>query len=349
MSVEMGDISKMAHPDFFANAKKGFVAIGTCINLTIVGVLIIKLNFLIFFRRLGEKSHKIITILWSAVLTFTIAGAVAQIGMQQFGCFFGSIEYIFGGSCTDRSQQRIFFNAIFSSAVDAISDFLSESLPQFPEQDLVRGCLNPPPPPLGYFITDIPLTRIPLAVIVFPVAILWRSRIGMRKKLILTFVFSLVFLTIAITIVRGSVFHSTYTDTGADTKTQSATFTWFWFYCEFSVVSFRTLFVQRNNKASDEHREKLRREAAYQSAMRRGWRAKARQFHDSLLDTCRSLEDWSGSDESLGLRGLPGVPSGLMTVDFNDDDNWSRGVKSSVSIHSVLKTPDTAHVYGLAR
>lgn len=125
-------------------------------------------------------------------------------------------------------------------------------------------------------------------------------------------------------------------------------------------MSFRTLFVQRNNKASDEHREKLRREAAYQSAMRRGWRAKARQFHDSLLDTCRSLEDWSGSDESLGLRGLPGVPSGLMTVDFNDDDNWSRGVtrngtndaklsaESSVSMHSVLKTPDTAHVYGVA-
>lgn len=49
-----------------------------------------------------------------------------------------------------------------------------------------------------------------------------------------------------------------------------------------------------------------------------------------------------------------------MTVEFNDDDNWSRGVtrngtndaklsESSVSMHSVLKTPDTAHVYGVAR
>ncbi|KAH8772006.1 hypothetical protein F5883DRAFT_615953 [Diaporthe sp. PMI_573] len=329
-AVEMGDLSKMAQPSFFPNSKKGFVAIGACVNLTIVGVLIIKLNFLLFFRRLGAKSHKIITILWWAVLTFTVASAVAQIGMQDFDCFFGSIESIFGGICsTESALKRIFFNAIFSSAVDAISDFL---------------------------------------IIGFPVAILWRSRISMRKKLLLTFVFSLVFLTIAITIVRGSVFHSTYSAKGSDAKMQSATFTWFWFYCEFSVafiiaciVSFRTLFVQRTNKASDEHREKQRREAAYQSAMRRGWRVKARQFHDSLLDTCKSLEDWSDSDESLALRGLPGVPSGLMTVDFNDDGNWSRGVtrdgtnnaKSSVesptSVHSVLKTPGTAHIYGVAR
>lgn len=142
-AVEIGDLSKMADPDFFANAKKGFATIGTCINLTIVGVLIIKLNFLIFFRRLGAKAQKIITILWWAVLTFTVAGAIAQIGMQQFGCFFGSIEYIFGGACTNKSEQRIFFNAIFSSAVDAISDFLSQSFSLVPlprRLDLVRYC-----------------------------------------------------------------------------------------------------------------------------------------------------------------------------------------------------------------
>lgn len=57
----------------------------------------------------------------------------------------------------------------------------------------------------------------------------------MRKKLILTFVFSLVFLTIVITIVRGAVFHSTYASLPTKAKMQSATFTWFWFYCEFSV------------------------------------------------------------------------------------------------------------------
>lgn len=65
--------------------------------------------------------------------------------------------------------------------------------------------------------------------------VLWGSRIGMQKKLILTFIFSLVFLTIAITIVRGSIFHGVYSSTSGQAQMQSATFTWFWFYCEFSV------------------------------------------------------------------------------------------------------------------
>lgn len=59
----------------------------------------------------------------------------------------------------------------------------------------------------------------------------------MRKKLILTFVFSLVFLTIAITIVRGAVFHSTYASLSTNAKMQSATFTWFWFYANSVLVS----------------------------------------------------------------------------------------------------------------
>jgi len=97
--------------------------------------------------------------------------------------------------------------------------------------------------------------------------------------------------------------------------------------------------------------------------MRRGLRAKTRQFQDSVLDTCRSLEDWSGTEESAASSGLPGVPSGLMTVDFNDDANWNRlggamkhgsnkenfCIESPASVHSMLKTPETAYVYGITR
>lgn len=127
------------------------------------------------------------------------------------------------------------------------------------------------------------------------------------------------------------------------------------------IVSFRTLFVQRNNKVQDEHQKHLLREAAHQSAMRRGWRTRARQFHDSVLDTCKTLEGWSDSDETLGMRSLPGVPSGLMTVDFNDDGNWSRGAtrdgtmvakssaEESVSGHSGLKNSISANDWAMAR
>lgn len=60
----------------------------------------------------------------------------------------------------------------------------------------------------------------------------------MRKKLALTVIFSLVFFTISITVVRGSIFYQVYS-TGASekgqTQTQRGIFTWFWFYCEFTV------------------------------------------------------------------------------------------------------------------
>ncbi|KAI1654487.1 hypothetical protein F4813DRAFT_371097 [Daldinia decipiens] len=291
-ALEKGDFTKFG-PDL----NKGFVAVGACVNITIVGVLLVKLNFLLFFRRLGANIQRF-TIIWWAVTLFTVAAAVAQIGMQLFGCFFGGLNYIFSEQCTDAAaMQRIFLNAIFSATVDAISDFL---------------------------------------IVGFPVAVLWGSRISIKKKLVLTFVFGLVFLTIAITIVRGSIFHGVYSSTSEEGRMQSATFTWFWFYCEYSVafiiaciVSFRTLFVQRENKNNERLQEQQRREAAYQSAIRRGkrWRAKALHFHDSVLDTCRTLEGWSGSEaETLSMRRLPGVPSGLMTVDFNDDGNWSRSV-----------------------
>ncbi|KAK9778548.1 putative Integral membrane protein [Seiridium cardinale] len=304
-AVEKGDLSKV-RPDFFPNSRKACVAIGTSINLTIVGVLIVKLNFLLFFRRLGTNIPKFI-IAWWAILIFTVAGAIAQLGMQEFGCFFRDITYIFSDHCTDAAAvKRIFFNAIFSATADALSDIL---------------------------------------IIGLPVAILWKSRISNRKKLILTFTFCLVFLTIAITIVRGSVFHQVYnsaTSTGKG-QMQSATFTWFWFYCEFSVG-------QRI------------REAAYKSAMRRGLRARARQLHDSVLETCKTLEGWSGSNaESLKMRGLPGVPTGLMTVDFGDDANWRKAVtmndtsytnisgERSESVQSVPGTLDATHAPGTAR
>lgn len=232
-AVEMVDLSKTTQPDIFTDLRRGTVTVGTSYILIIVGVLVIKLNLLLFFRRLDVKAYKTVTILWWIVLNFTVAGAMAQIAVLKLDCIFGSIEHIFGGACsTESTFQRNLVIAIFSSTVDAVSDLLSESLSPYP---LAGSCSS------SLFLGDHyvigaanPLTRSKLAVIAFPVAILWRSRISMRKKLALTFIFSLAFLTIAITIVRGSVFHSTRA-TAAVAWTKRATFIWFWYYCEFSV------------------------------------------------------------------------------------------------------------------
>lgn len=131
-AVEKGDFSKLG-PDL----NKGFIAVGACVNITIIGVLLVKLNFLLFFRRLGANIRKF-TIMWWAVLLFTVAGAAAQIGMQLFGCFFSGLDYSFSAHCTDASAMwRIFFNAIFSATVDALSDFLSKFTPLYCIQTLV--------------------------------------------------------------------------------------------------------------------------------------------------------------------------------------------------------------------
>jgi hypothetical protein len=125
-AVGKGDLSKIT-PDFMPNSRKGFIAVGTSINLTIIGVLIVKLNFLLFFRRLGKNLNRF-NIAWWTILTFTIAVTIAQITMQRFGCFFGEIMYIFSGHCTDKDAlKHISVNAIFSAVVDAISDFMSKS------------------------------------------------------------------------------------------------------------------------------------------------------------------------------------------------------------------------------
>ncbi|KAI0451596.1 hypothetical protein F5B21DRAFT_486532 [Xylaria acuta] len=320
-AFQQGDMSHFG-PNSFYEFNKAFVATGTCFVLAIVGLALVKLNFLLFFRRLGA-SIKGFRIMWWAVLLFTFAITVAQLGMQDYGCFYGGAAYIFSDHCgSAASIRRIFFNAVFSAVVDAVSDTL---------------------------------------IVALPVTILWRSRIQIRQKLILTFVFGLVFLTIAITIVRGSIFHKGLDSSGSVSKeTQNITFTWFWFYAEFTVAfivaciaSFRSLFVHRDQKSAARREEEQRRKANYQSAMRRGWRARLNYWHDSVLDTCRTLEGWSGSSaETLAMHRLPTVPSGLLTVDFQDDANWSKGESRQerpVTAESILQTPNTAYLYGVAR
>jgi hypothetical protein len=125
-----GDISKIT-ADFFTNSKKGLTALGTCLNLIMVGVLAVKINFLLFFRRLGQ-AIRMFNVAWWAILIFTVAVTIAQIGMQQFGCFFNDMTYVFSKKCTDEAAfKRTFFNTVFSAIADALSDLLSEctSLP----------------------------------------------------------------------------------------------------------------------------------------------------------------------------------------------------------------------------
>ncbi|KFA81676.1 hypothetical protein S40288_07231 [Stachybotrys chartarum IBT 40288] len=292
-------------PNFFSQVEESLISVGTSISITIVGILLVKLNFLLFFRCLG--SHiRWFAFLWWATLVLTVGTTAAQIGMQDFQCFFGGIELILGGRCaTIAAVDRIFFNAIFSAVVDALTDLL---------------------------------------IICFPVAILWRSRIDMRKKIALTFIFCLVSLTMAITIIRGSIFHDVYDPP----------------FIVACLVSFRTLFLHRERKSNARKDDEERRKALYESARRRGIKGRLRYFHDSVLDTCKTLEGrYSDESDTLTMRDLPG----LMTVDFNDDANWTKNLPKTAtteatsvfgtrdgsgSVQSLLGKPEATYMPGRA-
>lgn len=70
----------------------------------------------------------------------------------------------------------------------------------------------------------------------FPIFIAWRTKISMRQKLILTAVFLLVGFTIAVTIVRGSIFGGVYKSLEeADGQVINMAWLLFWFIIQYFV------------------------------------------------------------------------------------------------------------------
>jgi hypothetical protein len=126
-AVRKGDYSKI-DPDFYANSKKGFAALGACVYITVAALFIIKLNFLIFFKRLGAGFRRF-HVAWWTVTTFTVGVAIVLCGLQEVRCVFGPIDYILGEECVDKTTlRRMFVKSIFSVVVDVLSDILSEFL-----------------------------------------------------------------------------------------------------------------------------------------------------------------------------------------------------------------------------
>lgn len=81
-----------------------------------------------------------------------------------------------------------------------------------------------------------------ITVLSFPISILWSVNISIRKKLILGGIFGLVGFTIAVTIVRGSIFGGVYKSINADGGSElNVSWIWFWLYVEYTVCKLSTL------------------------------------------------------------------------------------------------------------
>ncbi|MCJ1262604.1 hypothetical protein MMC22_002474 [Lobaria immixta] len=125
----------------------------------------VKLSFLVFFRRLGQKVRGQ-KIWWWCVTGFTIATWAACIGTIGYKCLLGSLDYIFAECAGPSAQKFQWANLVYICAVDVITD---------------------------------------AAIITIPILMLWNVRISWKKKLALMSIFSLTVIVIIVSIVRVTV------------------------------------------------------------------------------------------------------------------------------------------------
>ncbi|KAI6086342.1 hypothetical protein F4821DRAFT_238533 [Hypoxylon rubiginosum] len=295
--VHLADGTFRPGPTFKGDTKVALEAFAATAVLANLGTWLVKLNFLLFFYRFGHQLLKF-RVSWWFVSIFVVASGITQIGLIQFDCMINDVDTILATCSSASSLQRTHRLFIISVVLDILTDFL---------------------------------------IICFPISILWSSRITLRQKLVLSAIFSLVGFTITVTILRGSTSISTSDLSGAAGVNIAFTF---WFNLEYTVafliaciVSFRSLFVQRRNRANLQARRQVPASTGHRGGIG-GLRRRMRELHDTLLDTCRELE---GCDAEGEVYGLPMPASGLMTVDFSRGETASDW--TAAGYDSAEKTP----------
>ncbi|KAI0188148.1 hypothetical protein EV127DRAFT_513172 [Xylaria flabelliformis] len=288
--IRVGRGEEAPGPNFLEETKRGILGFAVQSIFCYAGLWLIKLSFLVFFYRLGHNVTKYL-IFWWIVLFFVIASLATEIGIVQYQCIFGPIDYILG-VC---KETAVIMKTDELFKVSVIIDVISDVL-----------------------------------ILCFPIVILWKVRINLRRKLILVGIFSLVAFTIAITVVRGSIFGGVYKSFNPDhPETMNITWIWFWFNLEFIVsfiiaclVSFRSLFAQESPQKPPPVAQPRTEDGAY-DGRRLMLRERARRIHQSVLDTLRT---WEGTERDMSL--LPAPASGRLSVDFSKDEGWRSTNKS---------------------
>ncbi|KAI0897846.1 hypothetical protein F4806DRAFT_507631 [Annulohypoxylon nitens] len=298
-------------PGFIDDATRGLRAYGSTMLLNYLGIWLVKFNFLLFFRRLGNHVNTY-CIFWWAVFIFNLAAGAIVIGLIDFSCAMRFTEAALATCNNSKYIKKSYILTRIQSVLDAFGDIL---------------------------------------IIGFPCWILWGCKFNLRKKLALTSIFGLVALTVVVTIIRGTTFDSGYhfiPENGV--KRINMTWLWFWFNIEFIVAftigclgSFRALFAQKSIAAKDAAvRERQRRAALYGTSKPKRLRTRARLFTDDLLTTVMTWEDPRGTDEDVSE--LPHPPSGRLSVDFQRGEAWSQPSTSSKHSDSLkastVREPD---------
>ncbi|KAI0400158.1 hypothetical protein F4802DRAFT_586427 [Xylaria palmicola] len=293
-------------PQFPVETSKGLRSFAALTVLNYIGIWLIKLNFLLFFRRLGNHVDKY-RYFWWFVLFFNLAAGATCIGLIDFPCVLPPVEVIFATCNGTEPVTRSYTASKVSASLDAVGDGL---------------------------------------IIAFPIWILWGCKLSLQKKLALSGIFSLVAFTIAVSIIRGSIFGGVYHSISKhETKQLNVTWIWFWFNIEFIVaftvgclVSFRALFGRKGGSAQGTDPDERCRRAALQarSKTERGPRGRFRRLQEQLTTTFMTWE--ATMIDSEDRFGLPRPATGKLSLDF--ETGHRRSDASSSTELTIGETDD---------
>ncbi|PHH60317.1 hypothetical protein CDD81_1843 [Ophiocordyceps australis] len=238
-------------PDFVSNTQAGLRAFGINVILGYVGIWLIKINFLLFFYRLGNKLRRYL-VAWWIVVVLTVACGVVELAIMKLECIFGPILNILKSCNSPSSLEGIYARLKVSCALDIFTDAM---------------------------------------IIGFPISILWQIRISLARKIVIAAIFTLVVFTIIVTVIRGSIFGVYEPIDQHSVKGTIWIWFWFAieFHVSFLIaclVSYRALYA---NKDKQVHRE-MAAAPRSRNNERRTMASRLHAMHASLLETCRSLE-----------------------------------------------------------
>lgn len=231
--------------DFLLNTERYYTGQLIVLIFFYTGLWSVKLSFLIFFRRLGQNIDKQ-KYLWWPVLFFTLATYFVCIGDIPYKCLVGSLDEIVV-KCSPGENIKFTLDTLkVNCSLDVLSDFL---------------------------------------IMIIPITLIWNVRIRWEKKLALMGIFSLVLVTMAISIVRVVVNSGLttssivqVTDTNGLTKQPDTSWLYLWSSIEQCVAiiiaglsAFPRLFSGSNNNSkpqftpSDTYKDRMRRRQRPQS------------------------------------------------------------------------------------
>jgi hypothetical protein len=214
-----------------------------------VGLWTVKINFLIFFKRLGYQISYYRTYWW-VITVFTVAAGAACIGDIQYDCLAVTVEQTMAKCSQPAAIKYQDITLKVNCALDVLTDILIMSL---------------------------------------PFTILWNVRVSLTRKFQLAALFSLVIITMVISIVRVAVVSNK--NNLSNSRQVENTWLYLWHFVESAVAllvaclaSFRTLFTakSRREEAVRQQDEEAQRDSGSQSKYI--W-ARAKHFQDSLFRT----------------------------------------------------------------